>query len=223
MNGGVVRVKGLDQLGALRRELRERERVAAEAAARAAAERAAREREARLFERSVGPVTRLVERGTVTPQRPRPLPLPLQRQADEARVLEESLSDEFDPATLMETDEELSFRRPWVGPDVLKRLRGGTWVIQGQIDLHGHRREEAREALAAFLADAMRRGWRCVRVVHGKGIGSPGRQPVLKGKVRSWLVQRQEVLAFTQARGPDGGAGALVVLIDPPPLRPQAV
>jgi DNA-nicking Smr family endonuclease len=94
-------------------------------------------------------------------------------------------------------------------------LRKGGWTIQGEIDLHGLRRDEAREALAAFLRDAIRRGWRCVRVVHGKGLGSPGKTPVLKGKVQGWLMQKDEVLAFVQARGDEGGAGAVVVLLRP--------
>ncbi|MFZ9182955.1 MAG: Smr/MutS family protein, partial [Hylemonella sp.] len=56
-------------------------------------------------------------------------------------------------------------------------------------------------------------GLRCVRVVHGKGHGSPGKTPVLKNRVHSWLVQKKEVLAFVQARPADGGAGALVLLL----------
>jgi len=52
-----------------------------------------------------------------------------------------------------------------------------------------------------------------VRVIHGKGNGSPGREPVLKAKVKSWLAQHAQVLAFTQARAAEGGAGALVVLL----------
>ena len=81
------------------------------------------------------------------------------------------------------------------------------------MDLHGLRREEARKALVDFIKVAARMGWRCVRVVHGKGLGSPGKTPVLKGKVQSWLVQKKEVLAFVQARPAHGGAGALVVLL----------
>ena len=102
-----------------------------------------------------------------------------------------------------------------VGLDVTRKLRKGHWSIQREIDLHGLRREEAREALAAFLRDSHRQGLRCIRVVHGKGLGSPGKTPVLKGKVQSWLVQKNEVLAFVQARGDEGGAGALVVLLKP--------
>ena len=140
-------------------------------------------------------------------------PIPVQQQRDELAVMREAISDEFDVETLLDTDEALSFRRPGMGPDVVRKLRRGGWSIQGQLDLHGLRREDAREALALFIKDAHKVGWRCVRVVHGKGLGSPGKTPVLKGKVQSWLIQKQEVLAFVQARPAEGGAGALVVLL----------
>ena len=99
--------------------------------------------------------------------------------------------------------------------DVVTRLRRGHWAIQAQLDLHGLRREEARERLNRFVHDARRDGLRCVRVIHGKGNGSPGREPVLKGKVKTWLVQKKDVIAFTQARASDGGTGALMVLLGP--------
>src|SRR6185369_13767895 len=133
----------------------------------------------------------------------------------EQRVLREAISDEFDSSTLLDIDDALSFRRPGVGTDVTRKLRKGGWSIQGEIDLHGLRRDEAREALADFLREAAKRGWRCVRVVHGKGLGSPGKTPVLKGKVHSWLMQKDEVLAFVQARADEGGAGAVIVLLRP--------
>ena len=96
---------------------------------------------------------------------------------------------------------------------MLRKLRRGHWVIQSQLDLHGMRREEAREALAEFLKQAVKRGIRCVRVIHGKGLGSVNREPVLKNKVRNWLVQKEEVIAFCEARNIDGGAGAVLVLL----------
>ena len=102
---------------------------------------------------------------------------------------------------------------PGVGPDGVTRLRRGHWAIQGELDLHGLRREQARDELALFMREAARRGWRCLRVVHGKCLGSPGRQPVLKAKVHRWLGQSAAVLAFTQASAPQGGAGALIVLL----------
>jgi DNA-nicking Smr family endonuclease len=144
-------------------------------------------------------------------------PIPFQQQLDEQRVLREAISDEFDASTLLDVDDALSFRRPGIGMDVTRKLRKGHWSIQRELDLHGLRREEARERLAAFVRAAVKEGVRCVRVVHGKGLGSPGKMPVLKGKVQSWLIQKNEVLAFVQARGDEGGAGALVVLLKPSP------
>lgn len=189
-----------------------RETAARQAEAQARDAQARRERQ--LFATTVGPVTPLKGRAHPRPSRPKPEPLPLQRQRDEQAVLREALSDEFDVETLLDTDEALSWRRPGVGPEVARKLRRGVWAIQAQVDLHGLQRDAARERLGAFLRDTARQGLRCVRVVHGKGNGSPGRQPVLKGKVQTWLVQKAEVMAFVQARAAEGGAGALVVLLD---------
>ncbi len=196
-----------------RQQQLERER---EAQRRAEAERA--QREQALFRHLVGPVVPLKDTGLVEPAalRPqKPEPVPRSRLLDEQAVLREALSDEFDVESLLETDAELAYARPGVGPDVLRRLRRGEWTIQAELDLHGMRRDAARESMGAFIREAVRHGLRCVRVVHGKGLGSPGREPVLKGKVRSWLVQKNEVMAFVQAKGSDGGAGALIVLLKP--------
>ena len=199
--------QAIDARARLEREL-EAARLAALAKARA---------EKELFSLSIGPVKPLPakhrpgHRASLQPVQA--LPIAVQQQLDEQRVMQEAISDEFDVETLLDTDEALSFRRPGMGPDVVRKLRRGGWSIQGQLDLHGLRREDAREALSHFIKDANKVGWRCVRVVHGKGLGSPGKTPVLKGKVQSWLIQKQEVLAFVQARPAQGGAGALVVLL----------
>ncbi|MFC7462509.1 Smr/MutS family protein [Hydrogenophaga defluvii] len=210
-----MKVHGLSELKQLQKQLQaQRQARAAQEAARLAAER---ERLAgkNLFANAVGPVKPLRSSGHKH-LRPQPaLPLPLQRERDEQAVMQEALSDEFDAETLLHTDDHLSFRRPGMGVDVVRRLRAGTWSIQRQIDLHGLRREDAREALGQFIREAHKAGLRCVRVVHGKGLGSPGRMPVLKGRVHSWLIQKNEVMAFVQARPLDGGAGALVVLLRP--------
>jgi len=149
-------------------------------------------------------------------------PHPTQRLRDEQEVLADSLSDEIDATTLLDTDDALSYSAPGIGPEVLRRLRRGEWSIQAHIDLHGHRVDEARHALVLFLKHALKNGLRCVRVVHGKGLGSRDKVPVLKGKVRGWLVQREEVIAFCQARPIDGGSGALVVLLRPGQARAAA-
>lgn len=210
-----MRYQGLHTLGNIARELKaQRERHEAfEQAQREAFARTERERN--LFALSVGPVTPLPQRGQMNLAPQPPIPQPLQRILDEQRVLHEAMSDEFDIGTLLDVDDQLSFRRPGIGLDVTQRLRAGHWSIQRQLDLHGLRRDEAREALGEFIRLAHRTGLRCVRVIHGKGLGSPGRMPVLKGRVQSWLIQKKEVLAFVQARPADGGAGALVVLLQP--------
>lgn len=198
-------------------------------AQREAAERARQqalrqsERDGQLFRQTVGAVRPLPGVGRIAPAPVPPDPLPLQHWADEERVLMEAMSDEFDASTLLDTDEQLSFRRKGIGRDVVHKLRAGHWSIQRQVDLHGLRTDEAREALGSFIRQAHRQGMRCVRVVHGKGLGSPGRMPVLKGRVHSWLVQKNEVLAFVQARPADGGAGALVVLLRPAQASTSAV
>lgn len=210
-----MKAKSLQDLQAIRQQLAEAERIAREQAAARAEAQKRLEAEQNLFQRAAGKVERLREHGRVH-HVPEPVaPIPAQRQLDDQRVLKESISDEFDASTLLEVDDALSFRRPGVGLDVARKLRRGHWSIQGEIDLHGLRTDDAREALAAFLRDAVRQGLRCVRVVHGKGLGSPGKTPVLKGKVHGWLVQKNEVLAFVQARGDEGGAGAVVVLLKP--------
>lgn len=209
MSGGDLH----DQLASVKLRLAQRAREDAQRRAeQAEAERCARaEREQ--FACAVGPVAPLPHGGRAVRVTRPPEPLPRQREADEARALAASLSDELDVGTLLDTDDGLSFRRPGIGPDVLARLRRGQWSIQRQIDLHGMTRDTAREALSQFIRQAARDGLRCVRVVHGKGNGSPGREPVLKAKVRAWLVQKQEVIAFAQASAADGGHGAVLVVL----------
>ena len=209
------RITDLHDLGAVARQLREEQaRLEAQAKERRAAA-ARREAEHQLFSRAVGAIRPLRTRERLHLSDPPPLPLPVQHWLDEERVLRESISDDFDVSTLLDTDDQLSFRRPGIGVEITQRLRAGHWSIQRQLDLHGLRVDEAREALGQFIRNAHKNGMRCVRVVHGKGLGSPGKSPVLKSRVQRWLVQKSEVLAFVQARPMDGGAGALVVLLQP--------
>jgi len=207
-------LRSLQDLKIFQRELALARRLEEERLEREAAAARLADQERRIFELSVGPVIALPQvQQRVLHHRVPPAPEPLQREADERQVLLQALSDDFDVESLLETDDSLSYRRPEISTEVLKKLRRGHWSLQAQIDLHGLRREQAREALGQFIHDANQRGLRCVRVVHGKGNGSPGREPVLKSRVRRWLVQKAEVLAFVQARGSDGGAGALMVLL----------
>ncbi|MEY4207422.1 MAG: hypothetical protein RLZZ20_574 [Pseudomonadota bacterium] len=202
-------IKDLAQLKALQQRLK----ANAEAASKAERERREQEREANLFRHSVADVTPIKAAPRVPLPTPRPLPIAHQRMADDEAALQESLSDEFSIDTLLDVDETLSYARGGIGPDVMRKLRGGGWVMQDQLDLHGLRTDQAREALGQFIRNSVKRGFRCVRIIHGKGLGSMNKKPVLKSKVRNWLVQKDEVIAFVQARAADGGSGALMVLL----------
>jgi DNA-nicking Smr family endonuclease len=211
------KLKDFKDLQAVKLEIELRARLAQELEAARKALEAKVKAEKELFSRAVGPVKALPASHRPGHRAHLPMapvaPIAVQHQLDELAVMREAISDGFDVENLLDTDDALSFRRPGMGPDVTRKLRRGGWSIQGQIDLHGLRRDDARESLSQFIKDAHKTGWRCVRVVHGKGLGSPGKTPILKGRVQSWLIQKNEVLAFVQARPAQGGAGALVVLL----------
>ena len=142
-----------------------------------------------------------------------PPPRPLQHLADERAALHESLHGPIGLQDRLEGGDEANYLRPGLAGSVLRDLRRGRWVIQDQLDLHGMNRDEARQALGEFLAHCQHAGWRCVRVIHGKGHGSPHKLSILRQLVRGWLAQRIDVLAYCQSRPQDGGDGAVSVLL----------
>lgn len=163
------------------------------------------------FREAVGPV-RPLPVADPPPTRPKPKARARMRRADEQQVLAESLT--IAPGEwLVETGDEMLFRRGSIGRHVLDRLRRGEYTVEDEIDLHGLTALEAREALRGFLADCLLRQRRCVRVVHGKGLRSGPRGPVLKHAVNIWLRKVQSVLAFATTPSRDGGTGAVYVLL----------
>jgi DNA-nicking Smr family endonuclease len=143
----------------------------------------------------------------------KPKPIPRQFIQDERQALLDSLSDHYIPAHELESGEELLYLRDGQSPIILSKLRRGYWVIQKHIDLHGLVSDEARAYVSEFISDCKKRGIRCVRIVHGKGLGSRNKEPVLKNKLRGWLMQKDEVIAYAQAKPEDGGSGAVIVLL----------
>ena len=202
-------------LKALHRALVENQKAQALEQARRQEEETRRRQNAEDFRRMVGMVVPLKDAGRVLSKTPSPPPLPFQRWADDDAVLRESVSDEYGAEWLLESDESLSYRRAGLGEDVVRKLRRGHWTVSAQLDLHGMRVDEAREAVAEFLRECVRQERRCVRIIHGKGLGSANRIPILKEKVRRWLTQKEEVLAFAEARPEDGGSGVVLALLKP--------
>jgi DNA-nicking Smr family endonuclease len=148
----------------------------------------------------------------IEPYRRKPSPIPAKRHEDERAVIEELARLTLDDDS--EIEEDASYLRPGLPRDILRKLRRTHWVIQDDLDLHGYTGDEAVAQTAAFLAGARRRGVRCVRIIHGKGLRSVGREPVLRKRIRKLLTRRDEVLAFVEPRAFHGGAGAVVVLLE---------
>lgn len=166
-----------------------------------------------LFRCAVGAAAPLPEHNRATLERPLPPPHPRKREEDEAAVLRESIEAPLSFEDRIDIGDEGVHLRAGLPRRILTDLRRGRWVVQAELDLHGLTRDEARGALGGFLHEALEKGYRCVRLIHGKGLGSPGREPVLKHLSRGWLMQREEILAFCQARPHDGGEGALLILL----------
>lgn len=141
-------------------------------------------------------------------------PAPRARFADAERraVLEESLRlDLSDDGAF--SGEDLWYAKTGVQHALMRKLRRGQFSVRAELDLHGMRSEDAQVAVAEFLYEAGQRNYRCVRIIHGKGLGSGPKGPIIKQKLGGWLRQRKEVLAFCSARPVDGGTGALYVLL----------
>lgn len=181
-------------------------------AAKQEAEKAETENLTALFKSAVKDA-RPLSTNRIHHQPKKPKPIPQQFIRDERQALADSLSDGYFPTYELETGEELLYLREGQSPSVLSKLRRGYWVVQASIDLHGMISDEARASVAEFLAGCKKRGIRCVRIVHGKGLGSRNKEPVLKNKVRHWLMQKDEVIAYAQANHNDGGSGAVIVLL----------
>ena len=159
------------------------------------------------FRRAVAGVKPLKRAKRVALDAPAAAPVPRQRRRDEIAALAESLSGPLSADDALDSGEELSYLRGGMARATLRKLRRGHWAIQDGVDLHGLTRDQATATAAEFLQQCLARGLRCVRIVHGKGLG------ILKARLGKWLPQREEVLAYCQAPANEGGSGALLVLL----------
>jgi DNA-nicking Smr family endonuclease len=172
--------------------------------------------DAALFRQAIRDVRPLAHDREPVP-RAKPPPRAQFTRADRLAILDESLHGEADDPYLA-GGEVAAYARPGVRRSVLQKLRRGQYRVEAEVDLHGLTVAQAKAALRGFLAHALRRGVRCVRIIHGKGLRSGPRGPVLKVAVSGILRRSSHVLAFVSARGVDGGTGALYVLLCPPGL-----
>jgi DNA-nicking Smr family endonuclease len=169
------------------------------------------------FAQAFADVQKLRNGNRAAVHRERPAPIARNTLADERDVLEASKYGN-DPApqswvTGQEFEHEQTFVRRGLSPDLAGKLRRGHWSVQAELDLHGFTVDQAHDALSDFVVESRTLRFRCVRVIHGKGLTSPHKEPVLKGKVRSWLAHWDEVLAYTEAPRHAGGSGAVLILL----------
>lgn len=136
---------------------------------------------------------------------------PRSLEADNLEVMKELLAEPM--PELFESGDTLSYQAPGVQHGLLRKLRRGHYRIERELDLHGLNRDRAQAAVNQFLLLCHDQGLRCVRVIHGKGHGSPNSGPVIKTLLDGWLRKRRDVLAFCSARPVDGGTGAVYVLL----------
>jgi DNA-nicking Smr family endonuclease len=146
-------------------------------------------------------------------QQDKPRPVPKRFKRDDQQALADSLSDHFIPAYELEAGAPITYLSAGHSPEILVKLRRGHWPVQAAIDLHGMISDDARLYISTFIGDCKSRGIRCVRIVHGKGLSSRNQEPVLKNKLRGWLMQKNEIIAYVEAKKQDGGSGAVIVLI----------
>ncbi len=168
--------------------------------------------ESSVFREAVRDVRPIAPTNRIAPFSRKPAPVPAKRLEDEQAVLDELAHLALD-GDEVEFEDDATFLRPGLPRDILRKLRRTHWVIQETLDLHGMTGDEAVAETAVFLAECRRLGRRCVRIVHGKGLRSPRREPVLKRRIRKLLTRRDEVLAFAEPRALHGGGGAVVVLL----------
>jgi DNA-nicking Smr family endonuclease len=164
------------------------------------------------FRRAIPDAKPLKSEDRVPEMKPKPKPRARFAKADEREALHESLRDDIDTIE-HGYGAALRFQRASVGRRTMRKLSRGGYSVQDEIDLHGMTVAEARQRLVDFISYSASQGKLCVRVVHGKGLGSGDRGPVLKNSVNRWLRQWDTVLAFVSTPQVDGGTGAIYVLL----------
>lgn len=164
------------------------------------------------FRDAIPGVQRHRQAGRISTRKQLPSTRPARREADEREVIEELLHGDFEPDPI-ESIEALAYRGNGIQDSVWRRLRRGHYRIAAELDLHGLNRKRAYQAVTLFLDECQASDRRCVRIIHGKGHGSPNTGPVIRTLLDGWLRRRKDVLAFCAARPHDGGTGAAYILL----------
>lgn len=160
-----------------------------------------------LFRQALKGVTPLTPSNRTTTL-PSPKPISRTNRKPALAPIQDALSDHGAEETLL-----TEFYRPGISRMTLRKLKRGQWPVQDSLDLHGLNSDTARKLMLEFLRHATEQGMRCVNVIHGKGWHTDGGEGILKIRTRHWLTQCVEVLAFCETPPPEGGGGAVKVLL----------
>ena len=163
-----------------------------------------------LFRSSIGKVTRIKHDKVVLKQAKRSVNHG--QSPDDINAARKSLP-EFSDNQFLTAGDEVYFKRPGIQQRVMEKLRRGQFAIEKELDLHGLTVANSEIALEKFLAFCQQNNYRCIRIIHGKGLGSGNKKPVLKNKITGWLQNNSQIMAFCSARPADGGTGAVYVLL----------
>jgi len=118
------------------------------------------------------------------------------------------------PMPLADTQEYVEWIHPAFHDDIIQSLHQGKISVQAFLDLHGFTVPEAEEELDDFINDSLKKGFTCIKIIHGRGLRS-----VRCARLKDTVVKRlsghfrKEVIAYVTARQCDGGLGALYVLM----------
>lgn len=146
-------------------------------------------------------------------EKPRQIRLRSVRTDDSLEILRKTVNGEG-KVNLSLTGEYIEWISPDTRKDIARKLHDGDFSVQDYIDLHGMTLGEAEDAILTFFKEALKRRLFCVKVIHGRGLRSPG-GPVLKEALKRWLqgTFKKWVLAYSTAKDCDGGLGATYIIL----------
>ena len=166
------------------------------------------------FKKEIGPITKLVQDKVATVSKV------LDKQTSDVRKeaaqrdvqleTEDKASSAF--VAMLEPNEVVEYRRPGVQPLIIKKLKRGEYIEADFIDLHGKTLDQAYEAVMRFIGFAKQHEFRCILIIHGKGVNAKPKA-LIKSHVVHWLKQIPEVLAFHSAPEWKGGTGAVMIIL----------
>ncbi len=146
-------------------------------------------------------------------RKPKPLITPQHRPIKEDTFERIHLSDWDLEKSKSQTTDIISYKKCYFSKKQWRSFIKGDVGILICLDLHGLNREDAWEAVQAYVDDLYCRHIKWGLIIHGKGNASDNSIVNLKQLLAQHLQKLSHVLAYHTAMPKDGGSGALYVMI----------